>query len=243
MSEHIEILSQPRKGWFQKTKDDGKPAYKSYRSSCKSGKRGYLGPLHEAHHILPQTSIEESIESSATDKDYLEAVKWITEWNINQPANMVGLPHYHAYDLYYQFQATLETSPGDAPKADALVDWFNKYKLAWRSRWLKIIAHIKPEGWPIHNPVSWGHTQYNRKVKISLQKECWARIDATRKDHALDAATIKSQLESLSAKYFGHLQNRGKGTNKEKWARRHDENDEDWYEPFTMEDCDNPLYG
>jgi hypothetical protein len=247
-TEHVDVRDQPRQGWFQKAKDDGKPQHKSYRTSCKQGNRGYLGPLHEAHHILPQTSIEESVTASAKGaldrKRFLEDVQWLTPWNINQPDNMVGLPHYHAYDLYYQQKARLESKQGDAEKSLELVEWFNHaYKQDWAERWLKRFEFTgKPEGWPIHNPVSWGHTEYNERVKRELEREVWNPLEAGKANHQEHGANVRARLVRFSNDYFELLKARGAKATREKWDERHDPDNDDWHEPFTMADVPNPLF-
>ena len=253
-AEHSDIRNLPRKGWFTKVKDDGKPAHKNYRTTCKQGGKGYLGPLHEAHHILPQTSIFGSVEAAsaaagaeaAERRQFLADVMWVTDWNINNPGNMMGLPHYHSYDLYYQQLARLQSAQGDAPKSKELVSWFNTaYREEWAKKWLTKLTPEqvgKPEGWPIHNPVNWGHTEYNKIVQDALERRVWRSVAEQRAKHEFDAPSVKSGLEALSSRWFSELQKRGADARRENWDRRHDPDDDDWHTPFTMADVPNPLF-
>lgn len=240
-SGHLDRRKVARKGWFEKTKDDGKPAHKNYKTSCKNGKRGFLGPRHEAHHIIPQTAIEESIADSKKDQRYIADVQWITDWNINRPQNMIGLPTYHSYDQYYQGRARL-VGPSGSDKAKELVDWFNSaFSLATRQRWLKAFVGGSPENYPIHNPVNWGHTAYNAKVKDDLKQLVWGPLNDKKKQHQLDAKTVEGELGNLETDWHDHLTGRG-ATNQTLWDRRLDPTDNGWHKPFTMWDVPNPLF-
>lgn len=240
-SEHFDRDKVKRKGWFQK-KEDGMPSPKNYRSSCKSGKRGYLGPRHEAHHILPQTSIEESVLDSTKDKEYLSDVQYITDWHINREINMIGLPHFHAYALYYGGKEKIDDTT-DTEKEKELASWFNKFRESSRKRWLELVIKSPPEPYPIHNPVNWGHAKYNEEVKQQLKVNVWDRVNDQRKDHKLDAEMVETELNNLAKKFYSDLVARGQGASEEKWARRKDPDDNSWYKPFTMTDVGNPIFG
>lgn len=240
MSDHVDQSKLTRKGYFFKS-EKGMP-FKTYGRSCKNGGRGYLGPRHEAHHVLPQTSIEGSTAASSKDQAYLDKVKYITDWNINHKGNMMGLPQYHAYHLYYQGLADMEAET-DSEREGALVDWFNKFRATSRKKWLGLLQQTEsPEGFPIHNPVNWGHVKYNDQVQQMLVEEVWDQLDDQRQDHELDATTVKAQLEDISQTAYDYLVQRGGKTSKERWRRRDDPDDNGWYPPFTMADVPNPVF-
>lgn len=237
-SEHLDKRTVERKGWFQKVANDPRP---DYHKECEVGGRGYLGPRHEAHHILPQDSIEKSIQESGKDERYIRDVQYITDWNINHPENLIGLPHYHSYDLYYQGQTRLSAQVGEEQERK-LIAWFNKFELESRRRWLEELTGQPPK-LPIHNPINWGHLEYTAEVKQEIKKNVWDKINDKKKKHELDAKTIAKQLNSLAEMNYEYLVNRGKGVSEEKWNRRSDPNDNGWYKPFTMADVYNPIFG
>jgi hypothetical protein len=242
---HLDRTREPQLGWFKKVKD-GKPKYKHYRSSCKSG---YLGPRHEAHHLVPDDMIDESVvEAGKTvGLQYIVDVMWVTDWNINNPDNMIGLPSYHSYDLYYQRKVDLEWASTDAERTRKWVNWFNKsFASATRDRWLKAFqgGAFNPEGLPIHNPSQWGHLEYDEQVKDDLVQNVWLTLDSVRAEHKVDAQNVATQLKKLEVKWREHLVKRGKRTDEDRWKRRHvDDPDDDWYVPFTMAGDRNPIFG
>lgn len=247
MSEHLDKRKVKREGWFQKN-EKGMPT-PDYRKSCKSG---FKGAKWDAHHVLPQTSIETSVGQFKGDKRrYLRDVKYITKWEINKPGNMLGMPQFISYLFYYQAKddELEESNPkikkaGETARVKGYADTFNKTRKALRQAWYKGLSKQSPEGYPIHRPVSWGHTVYNDEVQSDLKTKVWDPLNAQKKKHKTDAATVASVLNKMSTKYRNKLTKRGGGTSRKKWNRRTDKNDNDWYEPFTMTDVSkNPLFG
>ena len=238
---HLDKRTVKREGWFQKQKDANKPK-PNYIKECKAAKKGYLGPRMEVHHILPQTSIEESVLECGKDIQYVTDVQYITPWNINSAVNLIGLPHYHAYDLYYQGRARLAAQV-QSDKIKDLVSWFNSFASASRSKWLRAVFNVSPEGYPIHNPVNWGHTVYNSKVKTDLTRQVWHQINDKKKKHEFDAKTVEGALNDLADVYKGKLEKRGAKASQKKWDQRVDRNNDDWHAPFTMADVPNPIFG
>lgn len=240
---HLDKRTATRAGYFNKD-EDGMPNEK-YRKVCKSAGKGYFGPRHEAHHVIPDTSLEESAKGSGKDPRYVEDVKYITAWNINDPSNLIGLPTYVSYDLYYQRKARLVAQTGfDAEKR--WLSGFNNnpsFPLSTRKRWASEVGGHNPENHPIHNPVCWGHAVYNEEVESDLKSRVWNPLDDKKKTHDVDAAKVAAELKAISGEYLGKLETRGKGAIQEKWDRRADPNDTDWYKPFTMTDVPNPLLG
>lgn len=231
-----------RKGWFQKgdkKKGEINKPIPNYRKTCTSG---YLGPRCEAHHIIPQTSLERSILDCGKDVKYISKVQYITDWNINKKENMMGLPHYNAYDLYYQGKSRL-TIEGDSDQGRKMVAYFNKFKLKSRKKWLSKIQKVSPESHPIHNPVNWGHTDYDDALVDELKQHVWNTISDKKKEHELDAENVAAALDAVAEMNYDYLKKRGKGVSLEKWERRLDPDDDGWYKPFTMMDVSNPLLG
>lgn len=242
MTDHLDKRKFTRKGFFKK-KEKANPL-KTYQTECKNGGNGYLAYRSEAHHVLPfeaiDTAVLESTDDDADKLRYIRDVQYITDWNLNSPDNLVGLPNIICYDLFYQNKANLKTP------YPSVANLYQKFKNKSAARKREIIAQIKnnsPEGWPIHNPSNWGHSAYTAKVTQDIKTKVWDPIRSNKKEHEVDAEAVQSQLESLAKKYNKHLKKRGKGSAK-LWAKRLDPKDStDWYKPYTMYDVYNPIFG
>jgi hypothetical protein len=246
---HLDKRKIKRLGWFQKGKD-AKPAHKNYRKSCEGCGKGFHGPRGEAHHIVPQTSIEESKETYIKGKTppkevarYVNDVQYITDWNINKPDNMMGLPTFHSYELFFQYKDRLDPNATGSSAGKKLIKWFNKYSSKTRKKWLaEIAAGASPENNVIHNPVCWGHAIYNVKVKNYLLSQVWSKLDIAKAKHSVDAQKIQAAFNTASTTWHGALKGRGVGATRAAWSKR--KKGTKWYKPFTMADVnEDPLYG
>jgi hypothetical protein len=70
----------------------------NYAQNCGDG---FQGNYHNAHHIVPCTSIQQSLRDYLDTKPYTynKALARFTDWNVNLGYNLIGLPHKHAYEL------------------------------------------------------------------------------------------------------------------------------------------------
>ena len=241
---HVDGKKLDRKGWFAK-KEDGQPI-SDYRKSCGDGFKD--GVKWDAHHVLPQTAIVQSIDTQkAPKRKYITIVQLITDWNINKTENLLGLPQFISYLYYYRRQDDLvsEQSPklsgvGELAKVKGYINTFNKARRALLKTYAGIT--ISPENYPIHRPVSWGHTDYNQKVKGDL-KRVWDGIQEQQKAHQMDATTVEGALNTLATNWKKYLRARGVGANRQKWDCRNDVTNKSWYHPFTMVPLKkNPLF-
>lgn len=243
---HIDLRTKTREGWFEKAQP--KSAKPNYSKECEASGNGcYHGPRWEAHHILPQTAIQDSIKEfidskpgakkKADVKRYISEVQWITKWNINSPEQMIGLPTFHSYAQFYagddpNFPARIEPT-GTKGRERGLVKWFNSFKLKTRKKWANefLDPANQPKNRPIHNPVCWGHTDYNMEVKSQLIVRVWDRLSIKQDDgdHDVDAAAVESALNALRGDMCTLLKGRG-STSKDAWVKR----DPDWWDPFCM---------
>lgn len=245
-SGHVGKKQGKRKGWFQKgnkKKGEINKPIPNYVTSCKNGGRGYLGPRFEAHHIVPQTSLERSVLECGRDVEYVNNVQYMTDWNINKDKNMMGLPNYHAYDLYYQSKSRLAYQT-DSEQERKLVSWFNnEFSLKSRRKWLEEIQDVSPESHPIHNPVNWGHTDYDEELVQELKQYVWNKTSDKKKKHELVPEDVAAALDAVADMNYDYLLGRAAGVSLEKWERRIDPDDDGWHGPFTMMDVPNPLFG
>ncbi len=226
MTEHIDLRQYDRKGWF--TKYGGNPL--NYRTECGSG---YLGPIHQAHHILPGVSIKQSAQASKADNRYIKEVQYITDWNINHPPNMVGLPLLWTYALYYEEKGA---------DTDEVSKYFNRaFWKRRRKKDIKKFGNANPERHPIHNPTSFGHVDYNAEVESEIQAQVWDPLQDKRKKHETQAENVKSQLEKLEKKWGRFLKRRGALARRKLWDRMIN-GDMVALQPFTMWDLtEHPL--
>lgn len=243
MTDHLDKRKFKQKGFFIKEGDEKNPKGK-YRDECKSGGRGFQGYWSEAHHVLPAEAIENAaLESSDDDADklrYIRDVQYITDWNINDPTNLVGLPNIISYDLYYQNKIRPKI-PYDSVKK--LYQHFMRFSQKARRSAVSSLQTSSPEGWPIHNPSNWGHSAYTAEVIQEIKVNVWDPISSNKKKHKVDAKTVKGEIKTWAEENYNWLENRGTGS-AVLWEKRLDSGDKtDWYTPYTMYDVDNPIFG
>jgi len=96
--EHI-IQTEKRKSvlWRQ---------FPKYRNNTNTGFFSAAG-IWEAHHVLCYDSVES--REISENEDYVEACLWITDWNLNDSLNMIGLPKNR------QYKQTSGTTPSNLP--------------------------------------------------------------------------------------------------------------------------------
>jgi hypothetical protein len=194
---HLEKTPQNRLGYYDKEEQTEKHHYRYYRKTCRNASggtgKGFTGPRHQIHHILPQTSIEES-SGDHDDPEFLEDVKWITHWSINNIDNLVGLPTFASY-LRYFHKSTKKWSNMTA------IWFYEQVPIPKPPQSFK----QSPQGHPIHNPVSWGHVKYNETVETALTKNVWTKVKGQRNGHRVKAAQVKTALESQQGAFAGQL--------------------------------------
>lgn len=64
----------------------------TYRSKCTDG---FTDGYWEAHHVACNHAVEGRVIEK--NKDYVEDCLWITEWDLNNPDNLIGLPKNKQY--------------------------------------------------------------------------------------------------------------------------------------------------
>ncbi|WHZ21856.1 MAG: hypothetical protein OJF47_000968 [Nitrospira sp.] len=221
-----------KQGVFEKSKD--------YRKICKGCRHGYHDGMWQAHHVLPGVTLQGATIAKQVNEEkakYIENCKWITKWDLNAKDNMMGLPTIWDYILAEKIKNT--GSGGEVIST-------SKYRSARINVLVKRLTSkfSGPKNHPAHNPVSWGHVDFNCEVTDFLKTEIWDHLNEKKEEHKINPESIKGQLDDAAKHFMSTLEargQRGEGTEKE-WPRRFDAGNDTWYHPFSMAaDPENPL--
>jgi hypothetical protein len=223
---HFTATAKNKQGIFEKSND--------YRKICQGCGHGYHGGMWQAHHVLPGVTLQKAtIENqvkNAEKVDYIENCKWITKWDLNATGNMMGLPTIWDYILAEKIQkaagSAAEVIPVSKYRSDIIMDLIKKLASKFTA----------PENLPAHNPVSWGHVDFNKEVVDYLVANIWDTLDENKEEHKINPEDIQGELEDASDYFMDELKDRGKrgdGTAKE-WPRRFNAGNTTWYHPFSM---------
>jgi hypothetical protein len=237
LTKHFERKKGNREGYFSKGKGNKTPNYKSI---WKGDKTGFTGARKEVHHIVPQTSIDQATtEIKEREKlNYIKNVKWVTPWNINNANNLIGLPTVYTYIM--KGDAIKNMSGDQWAKLNAWVSVIRRWSSSLRRKYLN--DNGDPEGFPIHNPVSWGHTEYNQKVAKEIKKKVWDPLKEKAKKHQEEPEKVDAKMRKLSGRWRKKLEDHP-GATVEKWVIKNRRGDRRWYKPFLMWDVKKSPLG
>jgi hypothetical protein len=171
----------------------------SYAKSCASG---YMGNYHNAHHVVPCTSIQRSLKKFLSTKEpaYNKALARFTNWDVNAASNLIGLPHRLAYELAFGTTSQIPVKP------------------QWRMAANLVSAALAPHH-PIHLPTNWGHTDYNEDVMTALDK-VWKTLSVEIKEHEpVKANDLGSRIQAVSNVFRGLLTAKV-GQNQQDWQNK-----------------------
>jgi hypothetical protein len=160
----------------------------SHRDASRANKKkGFTnatpGTHWQSHHIICISSMG----SRDNTRIKLEQGLYITEWNINEKPNMIGLPQKCQFRESYG-------GAEDETKKNAAAG-----KVAW--------SKVAPKNWPAHNV---DHPLYTEEVTTYLEDEIWSQFDEAKGDHAADAEWLKKRLTETSEHFETVLHDRGK---------------------------------
>jgi hypothetical protein len=208
-----------------------KYASSDYRKECeKSCCGGYHAHWWEAHHVLPGTVFSDL-------EDFIKQCLGITNYNINKPYSMGGLPQLNAYILYFQ-------------KRDVEYD-ASKENLKHMERWstlgrIKAMkkTQVRFPDYPVHNPVSFGHTLYNEEVDEYLDNKIWDKIREKKENNQhWKPENVRQKLVKTKDRFWNLLKNRknipgGGGIIgiKENFENRYGNAKNGWWKPMCMTD-------
>jgi hypothetical protein len=231
---HFQATSKNKVGVFDKSPD--------YRDICRGCGHGYHGGLWQAHHVLPGVALQkatiESQVNNAKKAEYIENCKWITDWNLNKPYNMMGLPTIWDYIIAEKITQTAGS--------DSEVIRLSDYRSKLIQSLVKALGKnfVEPENFPAHNPVSWGHVVFNNEVKDNLTVNIWDVLDEKKEKHKINPENIQSKLNKAAKQFMTKLTNRGKrqGGTAKNWPKRFETGNTTWFHPFSMAaKPENPL--
>jgi hypothetical protein len=186
MAKKHELLGKETKVTFKHWKASGK----TYRNNTTSG---FKGSKWEGHHVVPGTSMEQSLETFLDGKTdnregYQKALANFTNWDLNEEYNMLGLPTATTYRKAYRKSRPLS------------------FNLNMPADLRDPMPITKQPTLPIHNPVDWGHTLFNKDVKLKLDK-IWAKLNEKFKKHEpIEAADMKDEIQGISDAFRKKLQ-------------------------------------
>lgn len=212
------------KGVFSKDEE-------KYRKTCESCGNGFHEFRWNAHHIVPADTFK---GLHRVVKGTLEG----TKFNINDKEWLFGLPKLTAFILWAQADPNMPYNR-------------RREKTVTMRRWGKVRAYLKeknvkvafPGDFPVHNPVNWGHTQYNKHVFKKLEplfesmkpkkgqkpghppfKDIKAKLEKVRDE-------FKNQLGTISkTKHPGALD----GGIEPNLRARYDQAKDGWWKPMCM---------
>lgn len=241
--QHFKKTAANHKGYFMKGKPNPTPGYKSL---WEGDKTGFTGPRTQVHHAVPQVSIDDAT-SQIKDRaklNYIKNVKWVTPWNINdKDTNLIGLPTIWSYMIAAENVKRLSQTANGIAKLNALAETFNNLSNDVRSLALRLWqSGLSPAGYPIHNPTSWGHTEYNKLVATDVKTEVWDKLNEQAKKHQENPEQVDAKMRKLSKRWKKRLQNKT-GATVRKWIFQNRTGDPKWYKPFLMTDVKKSPLG
>jgi hypothetical protein len=242
--QHFKKTAGNRQGYFMKGKPNPTPGYKSLWDNNPS-KKGFKGARTQVHHAVPQVSIDDAT-SQIKDRpklNYIKNVKWVTPWNINNDSNLIGLPTIWSYMIAAENVKRLSQTENGIAKLNALARTFNNLSNDVRSEAFRLWeSGYSPGGYPIHNPTSWGHTEYNKLVATDVKTEVWEPLNEQSKKHQENPEQVDAQMRKLSKRWMGRLQNKS-GATVRKWLIKNRTGEAKWYKPFLMADVKKSPLG
>lgn len=170
----------------------------------------------QIHHILPVSSLQRGhLNVPPNDIDFIDNCIKITDWNINEHYNTIGLPLKNAfYKLDENKYFTLPTAKDTWTVFD---NW---------------------DGLPCHQV---DHDLYTKDTYKKLKMLVWDKLKNESEDCKIDLVDAQTHFTNAAKFYHNILKNRGSGSNvgtpgtRQCWTNRLKKEYEDrWYKPFSM---------
>lgn len=244
--EHYSGDPAKRKGYFRK-EGDGQTI--KYRSHCD---RGFRKSIYQVHHIIPEDAIYNKAilkMTNAEKREYVLACLWITPWNINEKVNLIGLPDLSAFLIYFDKQKDDEQQAAQK-KLRAETGYIGRkikrfHELYEEIKRIALFAEAaNPETYPVHLPVSWGHTKYNYAVADQVKSDVIDALNELKDDHTIKPENIAATFDAIAADWETFLLARAANATYATWKKRYDTPkpaEMSWRKPFTMHTPSAPL--
>lgn len=254
---HVAATVKPRKGFYRK---EGDGQTKDYEKTW--AKNGYQKLIYQIHHIVPEDSIyNKAVDLMKNDADrvFVKTCMLRSKWNINDAANLVGLPDLYSFLIYFDRKRKSEAEDAvdashDKGNADGGYILRKIKRLNQRSGDTKDYIDLpslfgqtgdegaSPEYYPVHLPVSWGHTQYNKDVAGEVKTHVINFAKKQAKDHKLDFVNVAAAFTTIASGRKSYLTARAATATYALWQQRYaDVPEATWRTPFTMAAPSSPL--
>ena len=195
---------------IQKTEKRKSVLYKNskYRKNTDTG---FTTGAWEAHHILCYKSVRD--REVGENQDFVEDCLWITDWDLNDAHNMVGLPKNSQYRL------TNGMVPLNLPSHQVDHNTSDGYRN-------EVTMWIKTNVWDSLNDKKKDHEVNAKDIKDALKKGS---------DHFRKQLTLRGIREDGTLHCWQHRFPNPPDPNDENY-----EQVEEWYLPFSMADDPTP---
>ncbi len=243
---HVAASVKPRKGFYRKEGDGQELDYKKTWA-----KNGYGKLVYQIHHIIPEDAIYNKAVSKIKDDDkrwFVKACLLRSPWNINDAHNLIGLPDLYTFLIHFDRkrghdQAKVK-SKGDGSyiankirrlnqRSNKDDDWINLDSLFSELS----EAGSSPEHYPVHLPVSWGHTKYNYAVADDIKANVIDPLNEIADEHKIVFDNVASIFKALTDVWKSYLLTRAATATYETWCLRYKTPtvpEDTWRTPFTM---------
>lgn len=204
---------------------------RDYRKECEGCGRGYHGNRWDAHHILPGV-----VFGQVTDPFIHECLR-STDFDINKPYAMGGLPKLTAFILYFQKDKTVPFISA-REQTVTMLRWGTVTQYANQAH--KAVEF--PGDLPVHNPCNWGHTLYNDEVAARLEDNVWSVLrDMKEEGQHPEPKDISAMLKDEVDFFWNSLIAIGKGPGgggfsgvEANLRNRYDKAQDGWWKPLCM---------
>lgn len=205
---------------------------KDYRSECEGCGRGYHSHRWQAHHVLPGV-VFGGLEG------FVNECLGVTDYNINKPYSMAGMPTLKAFILYFQKDPNFPINKA-LEKLVQMQRWGAVQAYAYQAH----LAVTFPGDFPCHQPVSFGHVTYNEDVDKHLKREIWNPLMKKKKQNEhFKPVDVKAQLMEAQQHFWDDLEARGKGPGggghsgiEANFRNRYGSAKSGWWKPMCMAD-------